>query len=331
MKATRIMSMVVCLVMVVGLTGGMSAKQLKVEETRQKGARGRITLRVVDQEGCPVDQAEVTAGFYYPYKDQGIKKSATDTNGICVIEGMSCDDMWYVVSKNEHYETKGMYVFSAQKNVDVAQERWQPWNPTNTVVLKRIKNPVAMYVKTFRTLIPAENTSIGFDLEKGDWIAPYGNGGKADLFFLLNRNRAYENDFECSLQATFPNEGDGLQEIVAKPVSEKSLRLPYEAPKTGYVAEWKREIVRKPDGTRQNLEPRTDQNYMFRVRTNLDEQGNVVSALYGKIYGDINYYGYIADKVTLVFTYYLNPTPNDRNIEFDPEKNLFGGRDRFAP
>lgn len=24
-----------------------------------------------------------------------------------------------------------------------------------------------------------------------------------------------------------------------------------------------------------------------------------------------------------MFTYYLNPTPNDRNIEFDPKRNLF--------
>ena len=133
------------------------------------------------------------------------------------------------------------------------------------------------------------------------------------------------------LKVTFPNEGDGLREIVAKPVSENSLRLPYEAPQAGFSAEWKREIISKSDGTRQNLEPRTDQNYMFRIRTVLDKNKEVKSALYGKIYDDINYYGYIADKVTLVFTYYLNPVSNDRNIEFDPDKNLFGGRDRFAP
>lgn len=48
--------------------------------------------------------------------------------------------------------------------------------------------------------------------------------------------------------------------------------------------------------------------------------GNIISAQYGKIYGDF-----------LAFTYYLNPSPNDRNVEFDPDQNLFGGRDRFAP
>ena len=52
-------------------------------------------------------------------------------------------------------------------------------------------------------------------------------------------------------------------------------------------------------------------NYYFRVRTVLDGNGNVKSALYGKIYGDF-----------MQFNYYLNPTPNDRNVEFDPKKNL---------
>jgi hypothetical protein len=29
------------------------------------------------------------------------------------------------------------------------------------------------------------------------------------------------------------------------------------------------------------------------------------------------------------FCYYLNPTPNDRNVEFDPKQNLLGGLQSF--
>jgi hypothetical protein len=51
----------------------------------------------------------------------------------------------------------------------------------------------------------------------------------------------------------------------------------------------------------------------------LDEGGKVKSALYGKVMGPIlcGAQGYVQ------FTYYLNPNPNDRNMEFDPTKNLF--------
>jgi hypothetical protein len=55
-------------------------------------------------------------------------------------------------------------------------------------------------------------------------------------------------------------------------------------------------------------------NYFFRIRTVLDEEGNVKSACYGKIYGDF-----------MDFRYYLNPTPNSRNVEFDPKRNLLQG------
>ena len=58
----------------------------------------------------------------------------------------------------------------------------------------------------------------------------------------------------------------------------------------------------------------------------LDDKGRVKSALYGKMHGDIRLYaGTKAPKAGMGFTYYLNPTPNDRNVEFDPSRNLFAG------
>jgi hypothetical protein len=64
---------------------------------------------------------------------------------------------------------------------------------------------------------------------------------------------------------------------------------------------------------------REDQNYFFRVRTVLDEQGRIKSALYGKISGDIKF----GVNRVIRFNYYLNPTSLDRNLEFDPKRNLF--------
>jgi hypothetical protein len=47
------------------------------------------------------------------------------------------------------------------------------------------------------------------------------------------------------------------------------------------------------------------------VRSKLDEDGNIISANYGNNYGDF-----------MSFIYNFNPTPNDRNVEFDPSRNL---------
>ena len=49
-----------------------------------------------------------------------------------------------------------------------------------------------------------------------------------------------------------------------------------------------------------------------------DDNGNVKSAYYGKIYGDFN----MQDIDGVEFLYYLNPILNDRNLEWDMKNNL---------
>jgi len=102
--------------------------------------------------------------------------------------------------------------------------------------------------------------------------------------------------------------------------------IPYLAPESGYELG-----LRFEESNGNYQEEREDQNYAFRVRASLDDDGNIVRAFYGKIHGNILFDVRGSETASLQFTYYLNPEPNDRNVEFDPERNLFGGRDRFAP
>jgi hypothetical protein len=61
------------------------------------------------------------------------------------------------------------------------------------------------------------------------------------------------------------------------------------------------------------------ERYFLRTRVQLDADGDIISANYAKIYDEIRF-----DARGLVsFWYYYNPTPNDRNLEFDPARNLF--------
>ena len=55
----------------------------------------------------------------------------------------------------------------------------------------------------------------------------------------------------------------------------------------------------------------------------MDDKGNILHALYGKIHGAFRITGVLRDEARLSFTYYLNPTDKDRNLEFDPSRNLF--------
>jgi hypothetical protein len=66
------------------------------------------------------------------------------------------------------------------------------------------------------------------------------------------------------------------------------------------------------------------EGYFFRVRT-VEQDGKIVSARYGKIRGGIEVDPRWSSTCSVTLTYYFNPTPNDRNLEWDMKKNLFGG------
>ena len=120
---------------------------------------------------------------------------------------------------------------------------------------------------------------------------------------------------------TFINEDDGIQTVIAPPYTGSELRLPRYAPEFGYEPQLVKRSYRESSKKQIVTGTREDQSYLFRVRTRkLD--GKIVSSLYGKIHGDIAFDVINSPTALLFFTYYLNPEPNSRNMEFDPKRNL---------
>jgi hypothetical protein len=97
--------------------------------------------------------------------------------------------------------------------------------------------------------------------------------------------------------------------------------MPRYAPKDGYENKVELKFGRDKN-VYFSYSKREDQNYFFRIRTVLDENGKVKSAIYGKIPGDINCDVVSSKTGLLLFHYELNPTPLDVNMEFDKKKNL---------
>ena len=101
----------------------------------------------------------------------------------------------------------------------------------------------------------------------------------------------------------------------------------YSAPEEGYAPTFVEERARTRTKILKSQELGKDQYLIFRVRTVTDKEGKIVSANYGKIYGPIEY-GRMGQADRLMFSYYLNPTANDRNLEFDPSRNPLGATDK---
>lgn len=301
----------------------------------QEKLQAQITFKVVDDFGQPVKGMEIAMATFARWapKDQGFGEDISDiytgqTNeqGSVTISGKSLRGIFsYGPRAHPGYYRGGggEYKFSTKTNV-----RWEPWNPTIELVVKPIKSPIPMYAYHVSgnpasfCEIPVLKRAIGYDLMAHDWVSPYGKGKISDFIFELDKDFASAKLFNSSLAMTFSNKGDGISAMKIPLNTGSQLRLPRYAPEDGYQTELFKKMGRE-SGKAICAGTSEDQNYFIRVRTVLDEQGRIKSALYGKIYGDIVMDPINSKTAYLFFTYYLNPTPLDRNLEFDPEKNLF--------
>jgi hypothetical protein len=279
----------------------------------------KATVTVVDETAQPVTGADVRV-IFSTFTPEGKPVSTnisglSDGNGIFRASSVytGAPDMLFRASKAGFYRTSKPYDLGDYYSVG-------RWNPEAQLVLKKVGNPTAMYVKRIDAQPPATGKPVSFDLMVGDWVAPYGAGQTSDLLFLAQYTRRSPLDYDGKLTIGFSNPGDGIQEFTVEPDQGGSdLRSPHEAPASGYLPKVERvNISHPPEPAKCDYDP--NRQYFFRVRTVLDEKGNVKSAFYGKIYGDFMH-----------FTYYLNPTPNDRNVEFDPGRNLIAGQDGTGP
>jgi hypothetical protein len=295
----------------------------------------KLTIKVVTDEGAPVENANVSASTFDHWvpgegfgKDVNTTTTArTDKDGLAVIEAQSLDGRFGVgvMEQSGFYRDRGIWDYRLK---EVKDGKWYPWNPTIEVVFKPIINPIPMFAKKlgdapYTLEIPLIGQPIGFDLMKGDWVAPHGSGVTSDLVFKFSEEIAYQSvdrPFAASLEISFSNPLDGIQSVLAPLDQGSELRLPRSVPEDGYQSNLLKQIGRPAADKPIDAGTREDQNYFIRVRTVVDEDGRIKSAYYGKLVGDVRFWGNRRVK----FTYCLNPTSMDRNMEFDPKRNVFG-------
>jgi len=312
-------------------------------------AKWKATLKIVDDNGNPVSDAKIIAGYYVPalpgkdpWSSSEKIESVSDSNGICVISHHDrSGSVWFDVKKNGFYGSFGSQEFLDGRGV--------PDNRTFelNIVLKKKIHPSPMYanrVDIAHREKPAFDKPVGFDLKVGDFVSPYGIGTNAHMFFTWHGEYDTNHDMSATygtrrkygwystMTITFPNSGDGIIEFdlpgkLNNRLSEGSvgseLRSPQQAPLEGYqsklvkVESWRFE---KLDSSLTNTYDHLHKNYIFRVNTVLDERGKVRSAQYGKIYEDFE----------SAVSMYLNPETNSLSIEYDMEHNLGrGGKDFY--
>jgi hypothetical protein len=273
----------------------------------------KIKATVLDENGKPVNGAHLNIRFS---SDSSTVKGRTDEKGVLEVKAFSNDGVILGdVTREGFYESGLVHSFYVTRF-----GVWQPWGKELTVVMRPIINPVPMYRLDWGEKFPDFGKEIGFDLEKADWVIPYGQGTHEDFIFKVERQFDDNRNYDVRMTLTFSNLHDGIQLIKEDEGGDfnagSSFRLPRTAPESGYQSKLEKRLSKGSYGRHSDWAD--DNNYIFRVRSEVDENGNLIKAMYGKIKKDLYIYG--SGEISMY--YYLNPDYT-RNLEFDPERNLF--------
>ena len=242
----------------------------------------KLTIKVLDEQGSPMPGALVTLTFMDPESRNGIPvEGTTNAEGIFSGEGQTDGVMGGMVNKEGFYRGG----FSFKQFSGLSNGRWEPWNATYTTNLRPILKPIAMYAKRVQADLPALDQPCGYDLEKGDWVAPYGKGVESDFIFKGHREFKTRNDFDVRVEMTFTNPQDGLIKAELPAIGQYStFKWEREAPLAGYTQMIHLQNAVTSETVIHSFK-RTDA-FFFRVKT-IEQNGHIIASNYGKISGGL--------------------------------------------
>ena len=283
-----------------------------------------ISLNVQDDGGIPVGGAKVSVTFAdgRPINDpEHNYYGATNDNGEDLISGSTRNGVGISIRREGFYRSGSGF---GQLQSYMGLEK--------TIKLRSVKNPISLYAKKVDLTLPVENQFIGYDFRKGDFVSPHGVGVEADIYFKVVIEEQSWKTGKGTLYIKF-DEDEGLANVGQErqyPFSE--LVFPYKADEDGYNIGY---LEKEEDGY---FHRSTDKStgYFVRSRVIKDSSGEIISANYAKIPEDFEFDPRSSDVMdarsenrpiegfgSIVFTYYFNPNPNDRNLEYKPRSNLF--------
>ena len=287
----------------------------------------KITVQTVDEQAKPVAGVPIHFVFMNPITYQPLSIDGfSDEGGFFSAEGGSDSTIAGEIRKAGYYRGG----FPLEPFVKSKEGHWQPWNQTNVVLMRKIENPIPMYAKNFFLKVPQIGKPCGYDLAVGDWMSPWGKGRVPDFVFTMTCDYTNFNHQNTSMKLTFSNPLDGIQPAdLPKEFAYGEFIWHRQSPESGYVGSYEQELglPRKlfqiPSAPKvRSGEDIEAQKFYFRVRT-VEKEGKVVSALYGKLSRGFGMGATNPTNINVGTCYYLNPTPLDRNMEFDLKQNLF--------
>jgi PAS domain-containing protein len=308
-KVTMLLSTFPCVVF---------ARQLKpeVEYAMAYGAEAKICLRVHDDTGRSVSNASVAVSFDMLPNPHSIY-GKTDTNGVCVVRGnTNGNKVRFFVGKHGYYgTTKEISYVRMSVEHDVRDGKWLPYGEEVPILLRPVKHPLKLHSVPVREykFTDAICKWIGYDLEKNDFVKPYGTGKISDFEVYLDWDRVY-SIMDCKqigFKIRFVETWSGYCSVPIEGISEFST--PYNARSDAEFMH-DAEFYDRREGQRIRQTFDKSRCWIIRSRCKTDEYGHLVAANYS-VARFLGVSGNRELKVGFSFVGAFNPTPNDTNLE----------------
>lgn len=288
-------------------------------DARRNGTETKIVLKVVDDMGDVVSNASIKVFMGMNFRPKGYWiNGKTDEEGTFVLNGKTCgDEIEIFAAKEGFYNSRTKLCFAEMgAEHEVAGGKWLPYGATETLLLRRIHNPVALQRFGFGAGrdVPATNTWIGIDMACADFVKPYGKGERTDFEVMVEWDGCPPVDSNyCVASMRFVGQLTGG--YYAPIVRDSDYPYVYEANgKTGYNIRYIMVVGRGTARQDKISQLGKDVVLVTRTRCVLDANGNLESACYGYIHifdADAGWDGRPTMRLGCVF----NPTPNDTNLE----------------
>jgi len=296
-----------------------------------------VEVRIIDENGSDLTGVKIDAAFRHTplqrKRTGNYVKKFTKTNSDETSVGFSyfASSTVSVSAEKEGYWRSGIrHWFTNQDRID--KDDGSPnghYKKKFEIILQKKDNPRPLFVQGVNAKIPGFGQPLGFDLEKSDWVPPYGKGVYSDFIFTIEREIGEHPIFRGDMLLEFSNQGDGYIKVQKPDVPYSALHLGQSAPLDGYKARLKQILgVGLIDGGTKSIssptfqELKEIQGYWFRVRSRETKNGVPKEARYGKILGNFDF-DVRGEKPSVNFTYYFTPDSYP-GLEWNGENLLRG-------
>lgn len=289
------------------------------QQAIQYGATAQISVRVVDDAQNPISDVMVEAQFDAAFQSQGGALTVmTDTNGTAVVSGKTGKSVAIRATRSGYYgaSDKICYISLGQ---GVKDGKWEPWNVMRTLILRPVRNPAAkkMLIEDWR-IVKAPSAWIGFDIEKYDFVKPYGQGEVADMEIKYEFDGHDLNNLDgMDVYMRFPWDYAGAYYQNRNMTSDFKDAY-FAVTNAVYLKDFHffDHIVRDVYGHVVRHDKQIFDNskaMIIRSRCVVDEEGRLKEARYS----EITHFRFGCDEngCCLMFQPIFNPIPNDTNLE----------------